>query len=173
MNRPSTTRIRLASVETAQSRTASCDYAGSRHLELRRPTRGRHYPAAGTAVVSPAGVWTYLQPARLRQGVGAHHSRLVERDEDGIATAHLDPMGLAVRLGHSIAFFTGTAYGSTETAERLAQTVRGSAPHHQGGAARRCRLRRRQPGLVALELHNGGVGSGHGTRDVSPTTAAR
>ena len=36
--------------------------------------------------------------------------------------------GAAVRLGHSIAFFIGTAYGSTETAERLAQSVR--AMHH-------------------------------------------
>ncbi|KXW75149.1 hypothetical protein JL15_24040, partial [Mycolicibacterium phlei DSM 43071] len=38
------------------------------------------------------------------------------------------PKGAAVRLGHSIAFFIGTAYGSTETAERLAKTVR--AMHH-------------------------------------------
>jgi uncharacterized protein (DUF2236 family) len=64
--------------------------------------------------------------------MGIHHSRLVERDdqEDQAAfrTPKIDPEGAAVRLGHSIAFFIGTAYGSTETAERLAQTVR--AMHH-------------------------------------------
>ena len=38
------------------------------------------------------------------------------------------PEGAAIRLGHSVAFFIGTAYGSTETAERLAPTVR--AMHH-------------------------------------------
>lgn len=61
--------------------------------------------------------------------MGMHHSRLVKRDpETGEATPELDPKGLAVRLGHSIAFFIGTAYGSTETAERLAKSVR--AMHH-------------------------------------------
>ena len=33
-----------------------------------------------------------------------------------------------MRLGHSVAFFIGTAYGSTETAERLAKSVR--SMHH-------------------------------------------
>jgi uncharacterized protein (DUF2236 family) len=60
--------------------------------------------------------------------MGMHHSRLVERDQEGVAMPRIDPEGAAVRLGHSIAFFIGTAYGSTETAERLAQTVR--AMHH-------------------------------------------
>ena len=60
--------------------------------------------------------------------MGMHHSRLVERDDAGVATPTIDPAGAAVRLGHSIAFFIGTAYGSTATAERLAQTVR--AMHH-------------------------------------------
>jgi uncharacterized protein (DUF2236 family) len=60
--------------------------------------------------------------------MGMHHSRLVERDADGNPSPRVDPEGAAVRLGHSIAFFIGTAYGSTETAERLAQTVR--AMHH-------------------------------------------
>lgn len=62
--------------------------------------------------------------------MGMHHSRLVERDEHGTAGAvpRIDPEGAAVRLGHSIAFFIGTAYGSTETAERLAKTVR--SMHH-------------------------------------------
>ncbi|MGV0684518.1 oxygenase MpaB family protein [Mycolicibacterium thermoresistibile] len=60
--------------------------------------------------------------------MGMYHSRLVKRDENGVARPEIDPKGAAVRLGHSIAFFIGTAYGSTETAERLAQTVR--AMHH-------------------------------------------
>lgn len=60
--------------------------------------------------------------------MGVHHSRLVERSEDPATPPRIDPKGLAVRLGHSIAFFIGTAYGTTETAERLAQTVR--AMHH-------------------------------------------
>lgn len=60
--------------------------------------------------------------------MGVEHSRLVDRDADGNATGRLDPDGAAVRLGHSIAFFIGTAYGSTATAERLAHTVR--SMHH-------------------------------------------
>lgn len=57
-----------------------------------------------------------------------HHSRLVKRDDDVTAIPEIDPKGPAVRLGHSVAFFIGTAYGSTETAERLAQAVH--AMHH-------------------------------------------
>ncbi|NDZ94007.1 DUF2236 domain-containing protein [Streptomyces sp. SID6673] len=60
--------------------------------------------------------------------MGVHHSRLVQKDDDGEPTGRIDPAGAAVRLGHSVAFFIGTAYGSTETAERLATTVR--AMHH-------------------------------------------
>jgi uncharacterized protein (DUF2236 family) len=60
--------------------------------------------------------------------MGMHHSRLVKRDDDGTPRPVVDPAGAAVRLGHSIAFFIGTAYGSTETAERLAASVR--AMHH-------------------------------------------
>ncbi|WP_131827973.1 oxygenase MpaB family protein, partial [Mycolicibacterium fortuitum] len=61
--------------------------------------------------------------------MGMHHSRLVKRDpETGVAVPQIDPQGAAVRLGHSIAFFIGTAYGNTETAERVAKTVR--AMHH-------------------------------------------
>lgn len=61
--------------------------------------------------------------------MGMQHSRLVERDEKtGVAKPRIDPYGAAVRLGHSVAFFIGTAYGSSETADRLAQTVR--AMHH-------------------------------------------
>jgi len=60
--------------------------------------------------------------------MGMHHSRLVKRSDDGTALPEIDPKGAAVRLGHSIAFFIGTAYGSTDTAERLAKSVR--AMHH-------------------------------------------
>ena len=56
--------------------------------------------------------------------MGVHHSRLVKRDDDGTAIPEIDAAGAAVRLGHSVAFFIGTAYGSTETGERLAQAVR-------------------------------------------------
>ncbi|MFB4316010.1 oxygenase MpaB family protein [Actinomadura sp. 21ATH] len=59
--------------------------------------------------------------------MGYDHSRLAER-VDGVPTGNVDPEGGAVRLAHSISFFIGTAYGSTETAERLARTVR--AMHH-------------------------------------------
>ena len=78
--------------------------------------------------------------------MGMHHSRLVKRDEDGTAIPEIDPKGASVRLGHSVAFFIGTAYGSTETAERLAQSVR--SMHHtikgtrpDGAALRRRRSR--------------------------------
>lgn len=60
--------------------------------------------------------------------MGSDHSRVVQRDADGMPTGRLDPEGAAVRLAHSLAFFIGTAYGSTQTAEKLAQTVR--AMHH-------------------------------------------
>ena len=60
--------------------------------------------------------------------MGMHHSRLVERDKDGTPTGRIDPAGATARLGHSVAFFIGTAYGSTDTAERLAATVR--SMHH-------------------------------------------
>jgi len=55
------------------------------------------------------------------------HSRLVER-EDGVPTGRLDVEGAKVRFAHSLAFFIGTAYGSTETAERVTRAVR--AMHH-------------------------------------------
>lgn len=60
--------------------------------------------------------------------MGVDHSRLPERDADGQITGRIDPDGALVRLGHSVAFFIGTAYGSTETAERVTKTVR--AMHH-------------------------------------------
>ena len=65
--------------------------------------------------------------------MGMHHSRLVAKtpvDGSGrIETmGRIDPAGANVRLGHSLAFFIGTAYGTTDTAERLARTVR--AMHH-------------------------------------------
>lgn len=60
--------------------------------------------------------------------MGVDHSRIVERDADGEPTMRVDPEGAAVRLGHSLSFFIGTAYGSTATAERVSNTVR--AMHH-------------------------------------------
>ena len=60
--------------------------------------------------------------------MGVDHSRIPQRDDNGVATGRMDPEGAMVRLGHSVSFFTGTAYGSTPTAERLAKTVR--AMHH-------------------------------------------
>lgn len=66
--------------------------------------------------------------------MGSAHSRLAERDSDGRPTGAIDSEGARVRLGHSLAFFIGTAYGSSHTAERLAQTVR--AMHHTVKGAR-------------------------------------
>lgn len=60
--------------------------------------------------------------------MGSDHSRVVERDPDGTPSGRLDQEGAQVRLAHSLAFFIGTAYGSTATAEKVAQTVR--AMHH-------------------------------------------
>ncbi|MEZ0363234.1 oxygenase MpaB family protein [Mycobacterium sp. pUA109] len=60
--------------------------------------------------------------------MGVDHSRIVERDETGEMTGRIDPEGAKVRLGHSLSFFIATAYGSTETAERAARTVR--SMHH-------------------------------------------
>ena len=60
--------------------------------------------------------------------MGSDHSRVVERDERGLPTGKLDAEGAAVRLAHSVAFFIGTAYGSTKTAEKVAQIVR--SMHH-------------------------------------------
>ena len=105
--------------------------------------------------------------------MGMHHSRLVKRDKDGTAIPEIDPRGASVRLGHSVAFFIGTAYGSTETAERLAKSVR--SMHHtikgvrpDGGA-----VRRRRSGVAALELRDGRLGPRDRARAVSPESAAR
>ena len=59
--------------------------------------------------------------------MGRDHSRIAER-VGGRATGQVDAEGAAVRLGHSISFFLGTAFGSTQSAERLARTVR--SMHH-------------------------------------------
>ncbi|MBI3215877.1 MAG: DUF2236 domain-containing protein [Mycobacterium sp.] len=60
--------------------------------------------------------------------MGVDHSRIVKRDADGKPLMRVDPEGAAVRLAHSLSFFIGTAYGSTESAERVTKTVR--AMHH-------------------------------------------
>ena len=60
--------------------------------------------------------------------MGVHHSRLVTQESRDAAMPVIDPKGASVRLGHSVAFFIGTAYGSTDSAERLALAVR--SMHH-------------------------------------------
>ena len=60
--------------------------------------------------------------------MGVHHSRLVKHDTKNKPMPEIDPAGFWARLGHSVAFFTGTAYGPTPTAEKLALTVR--SMHH-------------------------------------------
>lgn len=60
--------------------------------------------------------------------MGMHHSRLVEKSSQTSTMGRIDQAGANIRLGHSLAFFIGTAYGTTDTAERLARTVR--AMHH-------------------------------------------
>lgn len=59
--------------------------------------------------------------------MGVDHSRIQGPDRSGEHLS-IDPEGAAVRFGHSLSFFIGTAYGSTETAERVARSVR--AMHH-------------------------------------------
>jgi uncharacterized protein (DUF2236 family) len=60
--------------------------------------------------------------------MGVDHSRVVAKDDAGEPTGQLDPEGALTRLGHSVSFFTATAYGSTADAEKVATTVR--AMHH-------------------------------------------
>ena len=60
--------------------------------------------------------------------MGSDHSRVVERDENGDPTGRFDAEGAQMRLAHSVAFFIGTAYGSTKTAERVTHMVR--SMHH-------------------------------------------
>lgn len=60
--------------------------------------------------------------------MGVDHSRIVERPDGDLFDLRINPEGATVRLAHSVSFFIGTAYGSTATAERLANTVR--AMHH-------------------------------------------
>lgn len=59
--------------------------------------------------------------------MAADHSRLAGGG-DGTEDLRYDMEGAAVRFGHSLSFFIGAAYGSTETAERVTRTVR--AMHH-------------------------------------------
>lgn len=58
--------------------------------------------------------------------MGADHSRIGASTRHGKLSYDLE--GAAVRFGHSLSFFIGTAFGSTETAERVTRTVR--AMHH-------------------------------------------
>ena len=60
--------------------------------------------------------------------MGVHHSRLVKPETRDDPMPEIDPKGAMVRLGHSVGFFIGTAYGSSPTADRLALAVR--SMHH-------------------------------------------
>lgn len=84
-----------------------------------------HMPAVAFGLACAAYL-EQLDPSIYWMGVD--HSRLVAKDADGTPTGGIDAEGAAIRFGHSLSFFLGTAYGSTETAERLARTVR--AMHH-------------------------------------------
>lgn len=84
-----------------------------------------HLPALAFGLVCAAYI-EGLDPSIYWMAVD--HSRLTAKTDDGEPTGALDLEGAAVRFGHSLSFFIGTAYGSTETAERLARTVR--AMHH-------------------------------------------
>ncbi|MFI5953003.1 oxygenase MpaB family protein [Cryptosporangium sp. NPDC051539] len=110
-----------------------------RHLEFREPVGDPGWFGPGSAVWyvhshTPALVLGLVAAAYIEgldpsiSWMGYDHSRLVARDAAGVPTGAIDPEGGAVRLGHSVSFFIGTAYGTTETAERLARTVR--AMHH-------------------------------------------
>ncbi len=65
----------------------------------------------------PGTVWANLD-----------HSRAIARDQDRKLLGGFDPHGVLVRFAHSQSFFIATAYGSTESAERVAKIVRGM--HH-------------------------------------------
>lgn len=84
-----------------------------------------HLPALGFGLVCAAYI-EGLDPSISWMAVD--HSRLAAKTDDGLLSGAIDPEGAAVRFGHSLSFFIGTAYGSTETAERLTRTVR--AMHH-------------------------------------------
>ncbi|TQS42943.1 oxygenase MpaB family protein [Cryptosporangium phraense] len=110
-----------------------------RNLEFREPAGDPGWFGPGSAVWyvhshTPALILGLVAAAYIEgldpsiSWMGYDHSRLVARDADGVPTGAIDPEGGAVRLGHSVSFFIGTAYGTTETAEKLARTVR--AMHH-------------------------------------------
>lgn len=61
--------------------------------------------------------------------MGYDHTRAIVRDADGVPTGGFDLEGLLTRGGHSMAFFTAVAYGSTATAERVTRAVSGM--HHR------------------------------------------
>jgi uncharacterized protein (DUF2236 family) len=69
-----------------------------------------------------AATMEMLDPSTISGGY--HHSRGFSRDGDGQPTLNVDPEGMLTRLGHSLAFFIGVGYGSTETAEKCAAIVR-------------------------------------------------
>lgn len=80
-----------------------------------------HFPTMALGLFAAAYI-EQLDPSIM--WMGADHSRIPERI-DGRPTGRIDAEGAAVRFGHSISFFLGTAFASTESAERLTRVVRG------------------------------------------------
>ncbi len=82
------------------------------------------YPAIALGLFAAAYL-EGLDPSIV--SMGTDHSRIPERI-GGIPTGKVSAEGAAVRFGHSLSFFLGTAFASTESAERLAKIVR--SMHH-------------------------------------------
>jgi uncharacterized protein (DUF2236 family) len=84
-----------------------------------------HFPAL-TLGLGAAALIESLHPDFA--WMGYDHTHAIER-VDGVPTGRFLPEGILIRGGHSLAFFTGVAYGPTATAERVSETVR--AMHHR------------------------------------------
>lgn len=61
--------------------------------------------------------------------MGYDRTRAIVRDAEHVPTGGFDLEGLLTRGGHSLAFFTAVAYGSTISAERVTRAVSGM--HHR------------------------------------------
>jgi uncharacterized protein (DUF2236 family) len=85
-----------------------------------------HFPALAVGLGAAATIET-LHPDFA--WMGHDHTRAVVRDDDGTPTGGFDLDGLLTRGGHSMAFFTAVAYGSTASAERVTRAVSGM--HHR------------------------------------------
>jgi uncharacterized protein (DUF2236 family) len=85
-----------------------------------------HLPALAVGLGAAATIET-LHPDFA--WMGYDHTRAIVRDDDGIPTGGFDLEGLLTRGGHSLAFFTAVAYGSTLSADRVTRAVSGM--HHR------------------------------------------